>query len=373
MLARGAGGDRRGKKQVVLVKGGPGTGKSVIAINLMGRLLKEGLNAHYATGSRAFTETLRKIIGHRGSAQFKYFNCYAGAEAEVIDVLICDEAHRIRRNSSSMYTPKAQRTDKPQIDELLHAARVSVFFIDDDQVVRPDEIGSAALIRTARPGGRPRSASTNWRRSSAARVRRVRELGQQHAGRPADRQRIWTGAERFDFRIFGSPEETGAAIRARARRAFGADDGGVLLAVVEAPRPDGTLVETTSRSASYRRPWNARPEAARLAAGIPKATLWAHDPGGLDQVGCIYTAQGFEFDYVGVISGEDLIYDFDQGAWKGRRDRSPRHDGEAHADRFVDLVKNTYRVLLTRGLKGCYVCFLDKETERFVRSRIQKQ
>ena len=82
------------------------------------------------------------------------------------------------------------------------------------------------------------------------------------------------------------------------------------------PRPDGTLVEDVVIG-EYQRPWNARPEAARLAKGIPKASLWAHLPGGIDQVGCIYTAQGFEFDYVGVIFGKDLLYRFDRQDWVG--------------------------------------------------------
>ena len=91
--------DRR--KAVLLIRGGPGTGKSVLAINLMATLLREGKNAHYATGSKAFTETLRRIIGSRGSVQFRYFNSYQDAQPNEIDVLICDESHRLRRESAS--------------------------------------------------------------------------------------------------------------------------------------------------------------------------------------------------------------------------------------------------------------------------------
>src|SRR6266508_3275137 len=76
------------RKTVVIVRGGPGTGKSVIAINLMADLLQKGFNAQYATGSRAFTETLRKVIGSRGGVQFKYFNSYTGADYNAVDVLI---------------------------------------------------------------------------------------------------------------------------------------------------------------------------------------------------------------------------------------------------------------------------------------------
>jgi DUF2075 family protein len=86
----------------------------------------------------------------------------------------------------------------------------------------------------------------------------------------------------------------------------------------------------------------------------------------------VYTAQGFEFDYVGVVWGLDLAYDLDRRTWVG----TPAHSYDAvvkrGGPRFVELVKNTYRVLLTRGLKGCYVHFMDRDTERFVRSRIEE-
>lgn len=122
---------------------------------------------------------------------------------------------------------------------------------------------------------------------------------------------------------------------------------------------------------TYRRPWNARPESTRLAKGIPKATLWAHDPSGINQIGCVYTAQGFEFDYVGIMFGNDLSYDLDQQKWAGH----PECSGDPIVKRspnFLSHVKNTYRVLMSRGLKGCYVYFMDKETERFFKSRLER-
>lgn len=135
------------RKTVIIIKGGPGTGKSVIAINLMADLLLRDFNAHYATGSRAFTTTLRDIIGTRGSVQFKYFNSYTEVDRDIIDVLICDEAHRIRKTSNNRFTHKAKKSNLMQIQELLHAGKVCVFFIDDNQVVRPDEIGSVGYIK----------------------------------------------------------------------------------------------------------------------------------------------------------------------------------------------------------------------------------
>jgi len=117
-------------------------------------------------------------------------------------------------------------------------------------------------------------------------------------------------------------------------------------------------------------PWNARPEAGALAKGIPKADFWASSPLGIDQVGCVYTAQGFEFDYVGVIFGRDLRYDPEAASWIGDPSENQDPVVKRSGDSFVDLVKNTYRVLLTRGLKGCYVTFLDRGTRDFFRSRI---
>ena len=132
------------------------------------------------------------------------------------------------------------------------------------------------------------------------------------------------------------------------------------------PNPDGTLVPDVKVGA-WQMPWNARPDAGRLAPGIPPSNFWASDPNGMNQVGCVYTAQGFEFDYVGVIWGRDLRWDPATNDWIG--DSGASHDSivKRSGDRFTDLVKRTYRVLLTRGLKGCYVYFEDEATRERLR------
>jgi hypothetical protein len=134
------------RKATIVIRGGPGTGKSVIALNLLSVLSRTGLNTHYVTGSKAFTETLRRIVGRRASQQVKYFNSYTDAGANDVDVMICDEAHRIREHSHTRYTPRSHPSLKLQIQELFDASKVGVFFVDDNQVVRPGEIGSAKLI-----------------------------------------------------------------------------------------------------------------------------------------------------------------------------------------------------------------------------------
>ncbi|HEX4825832.1 MAG TPA: DUF2075 domain-containing protein [Candidatus Polarisedimenticolaceae bacterium] len=365
-----AGFDAR-KKEVIIIRGGPGTGKSVIAMNLLGDLSAAGLNAHYATGSKAFTETLRKVIGSRGSEQFKYFNSYANADVNAIDVLICDEAHRVRETSNSRYTKKTERSTKPQVRELFDAAKVSVFFVDDKQSVRPGEIGTTDYLRKqASDCGcevREYTLEAQFRcAGSDAFVNWINNtLGIERTANV-----IWEGDERFDFRLFESPGSLDEEIRRKAATGVTARLTAGFCWPWSTPNTDGTLVEDVVIG-NFRRPWNARPDAGKLARGIPNANLWAYDSGGIDQVGCVYTAQGFEFDFVGVIVGNDLRYDPDTGDWIADRTQSHDRKVKAGKHRFAEFIKNTYRVLLSRGLRGCYVHFMDKETERFVRSRVE--
>src|SRR5207249_4974313 len=280
------------QKQVVIVRGGPGTGKSVLAINLMAELLREGRNAQYATGSRAFTETLWEIIGSRSRATFRYFNSYGRAGFNEVEV----------------------------------------------------------QFRCAGSDG-----FVNWIDNTLG-IRRTANV-------------IWDGADGFDFRIVDSPQELEAAIRECADRDFTARVAAGFCWPWSEPQPDGTLVEDVVIG-DYRRPWDAKPGNWRLAPGIPPASLWATDPNGINQIGCVYNIRGFELDYVGVIWGKDLRYDLDRQEWVGDKTQSADSVVKRSKEQFVDLVKNTYRVLLSRGLKGCYVFFMDRDTERFVHSRM---
>jgi len=360
------------KKTVLIVRGGPGTGKSVIAINLMADLLLNGYNAHYATGSKAFTSTLREAIGRRSVPQFKYFNSYTGAQANQVDVLICDESHRIRAFSHNRFTPKVKRTDVPQVEELIDVSKVSVFFIDDKQVVRPDEVGSVKHIRThAESKGCnifEYRLEVQFRCSgSEAFVYWINNT----LGIEKTPNVLWNQEEDFDFRIFNTPLDLETEIREKVQDGYsGRVTAGFCWKWSKDRNPDGSLKNDVVIE-NYRRPWNARPEATRLPSNTPKAPLWAYDPNGIYQIGCIYTAQGFEFDYVGVIIGEDLIYDLDSGKWTGMRENSADTVVKRSEDKFMELTKNTYRVLLSRGLKGCYVYFMNKDTERFFKSRME--
>jgi DUF2075 family protein len=353
-------------KRVILVQGGPGTGKSVIALHLVGRLAKDGYNAQHATGSKAFTENMRRIVGKRARAQFAYFNQFGNAAPNDIDVLMLDEAHRLRKTSAHRFQPKAQRTDLAQVDELVRSAKTSVFFIDDLQAVRPDEVGSTDLIREAAFRNDAEiqefELETQFRcAGSKGFVSWVdNTLGLDETANP-----FWDGSEGFDFQIVDSVEQLDAMIRSKA------DEGHTARLVAgfcwpwSDPLDDGTL-EPDVKVGAWQMPWNAKSDAGHLADGIPQERFWASDPRGINQVGCIYTAQGFEFDYVGVIFGTDLRWDPAQEDWVA--DPGSSHDSmvkRAKGEEFVELVKRTYRVLLTRGMKGCYISFDDPTTAAY--------
>ncbi len=250
------------KKNVIIVKGGPGTGKSVIAMNLLGDLSAKGLNTHYVTGSRAFTTTVREIVGSRASQQIKYFNGYANAERNDIDVMVCDEAHRIRETSNSRFTPRAKRSKDPQISELINASKTSVFFIDDDQVVRSNEIGSSDYIRAyaqqigctifdyeleAQFRCAGSDAFVNWI-NNTLQIKRTANV-------------LWNGDNQtFDFKMYSSPLELDDAICDKSRQGFTARMTAGFCWKWSDPRSDGTLVDDVVIG-NYSRPWNAKSEA----------------------------------------------------------------------------------------------------------------
>jgi hypothetical protein len=360
-------------KVAFIVAGGPGTGKSVIAVNLVAEMSALGLRTLHVTGSKAFTENLRKLVGGRASALFKYFRDTANVD-EPLDVVILDEAHRIRTISTSRFTPAKARTGKSQIDDILDASQVSVFFIDDLQVVRPGEVGSTDLIREAaarrslevRDFELQAQFRSNGSDSFIQWVDNTLELGRTP-------QVLWPMDDDFDFRIVGSVGELERLIRVHAAEGATARLVAGFCWPWSDPDEEGQLVPDV-KVGEWSMPWNAKAEARRLGPGIPKSDFWASAKEGIDQVGCVYTAQGFEFDYVGVIFGPDLVYRPMDGGWVGQRDHSnDRVVRSGVTDQeFTDFVKSTYRVLLTRGLRGCYVYFMDTPTRDFFLSRVER-
>ncbi|MFF5176198.1 DNA/RNA helicase domain-containing protein [Micromonospora sp. NPDC000089] len=358
------------RKSIVVVSGGPGSGKSVIALSVLGELARQQRSVMHATGSRSFTQTLRRYAG-KGSTRLKnlfgYFNSFMSAERNGFDVLICDEAHRIRETSVNRFTPKTKRdTARPQIDELIAAARVPVFLLDEHQVVKPGELGSIEIIsahaRQLKLDVEVVSLHDQFRcGGSEAYEGWVLDLLGLDGGEPT----VWHGDGRFDLRLADSPEQLEAFLAAKQDKGETARISAGYCWPWSDPRPDDTLVPDV-RINGWARPWNVKSD--RSVGAAPGSAFWATDPQGFGQVGCVYTAQGFEYEWSGVILGPDLVAR--DGRLMSRREeskdpafRSRRSVTDDEADR---LIRNTYKVLMTRGMRGTMLYSTDAETRAWL-------
>jgi hypothetical protein len=359
-------------KRVIAVTGGPGSGKSVIALSLVGELARRGRTVIHATGSRSFTQTLRKVAAVRApkvKALFKYFNQFMTADPNGLDVLILDEAHRIRHTSANRFTRAENRTDRLQIDELIAAARVPVFLLDEHQVVRPGEMGTLAQIdyHATRLGlGFEHIALGEQFRCGGSEEYVqwvIRLLGLAETEAPA----MWSGDPKFEVRIAETPEEMEQVLLSQAEKGYTARITAGYCWPWSDARKDGTLVPDV-RIGSWTRPWNSKSE--RRIGEAPPSALWATDAGGFGQVGCVYTAQGFEYDWNGVIIGPDLVWRRGRfvSVREANKDPDFRNSDRVPDKRFDVLVRNVYKVLLTRGMIGTVIYSTDGETREALRS-----
>jgi len=360
-----------GTKQVLIVKGGPGTGKSVVAVNLLGTLIGREKNARYVSKNaapRAVYET--RLAGSFRRTQisnlFSGSGAFCGAELNSFDVLIVDEAHRLNEGSG-LYGNLGEN----QIKELISAARCTIFFVDDDQRVTLRDIGHVGALR-------------EWAVSLGATVTEC-ELASQFRCNGSDGYLAWldrtldirdTANERldtaeFDFRVLDSPIELHEAIVDKNR---GNNRSRVVAGYCWewVSKRDPAAYDIVISPHNYRRRWNLTED----------GSLWIVAEESVKEVGCIHTCQGLELDYVGVIIGPDLVVQ--NGRVVTMPERRARSDkslsglrklaaadpmkAAAEADR---IIKNTYRTLLTRGLRGCYVYCVDRELALYLRSRLK--
>ena len=355
-----------GKPRVVIIEGGPGTGKSVVAVNLLAAL-REGLTVKYISKNAAPRAVYSdKLLQTRDNAYL--INLFGGSGSftetaqDAFDVLVVDEAHRLTEKSGFY-----GNLGTHQVKELIDAAKCSIFFIDEDQRVTLKDVGSKAVIR----------------QFAAARGAEVEEysLTSQFRCAGSDGYLAWVDEVLqiretanttlqdipFNFQVFDDPADLHAAIESR---------------------------NTSNRArvvAGYCWPWNSKKDPKRQDVVIgdyqrqwnldQDGSLWIVAPDSVQQIGCTHTCQGLEVDYVGVIIGPDLV--MEDGMLKSVPRARDRHDKTmkgfvkmskeqpAEANRLADtIIKNTYRTLMTRGMKGCYVYATDQKLAQYLRSRI---
>ena len=367
---------RGGDKRVVVVRGGPGTGKSVLAVNLLSEITSMGMSALYVSKNSA----PRNVYGQRlkgakrgRSRVDKLFvgsGKFVDAVPDAFDVLLADEAHRLNERSG-LY----QNLGENQVMEIIRAAKLSVFFIDEDQRVTLKDIGTVDEIRRyAKMFGAPvteMELDSQFRCSgSDGYMSWLDSILQIHETANLD---LDDGVGGFDFRVYDDPNELRAAIEERNE----GNNRSRLVAGycwdwISKGKDDTDVHDVTIPGTGFGMSWN-----------LSNTGTWAIDEGSINEIGCIHTCQGLEFDYVGVIIGDDMRYSdgavVTDASKRARTDQSLRglkssypEPDEAYtvANR---IIKNTYKVLMTRGMKGCYVYCTDPGMAEHLRKGLQSR
>lgn len=359
------------QKQVFIIEGGPGTGKSVLAINLLVELTKREQIAQYVTRNSAPREVYKtKLTGSftrsRIDNMFSGSGSFHSVELNSFDCLIVDEAHRLNEKSGMF-----SHLGFNQIMEIIDASKLSIFFIDEDQKVTLKDIGDKDEIKF-------------WATQRDANVTEIK-LESQFRMNGSDGYLAWldstlqvheTANETldgidYDFRVFDDPQELHNLIKDKNKEKNKARMlAGYCWKWIS--KNDHALRDITI--GSYEAAWNLNSQ----------GQSWIIHPDSVSEVGCIHTSQGLEVDYVGVIIGPDLIVrngkvitDVSQRAstdrsvqgWKKFMKENP----EIAQVRFDAIIKNTYRTLMTRGQKGCYIYCVDKETQQYFQEIISKK
>jgi DUF2075 family protein len=370
---------------VVIVKGGPGTGKTVIALHIMAEFAgqrEKKYKIFFSSRSKPLIEAIKykmergqKVGGDKAKLLFTSLDPFVPSRVQEneLDILIVDEAHRIGEKSDSRFTKREHRSDMPQTEQLIRCAKTSIFFIDDKQVIRGAEVGNSKLIKeTAIRLGRKVEEvplTSQFRCNGSENYLDWLESILGYTGE----NKILKKEDNFDFQIIDSPEKLYSIIKEKnSLKGMSARlVAGYCWTWSTELEPDGDLAKDV-KIGTFELPWETHMN-VRTPEGYVKWYEWAYKPEGIKQVGTIYTAQGFEFDYIGVIIGPDLKFDKQNNRLVADREgnKDPYLKRKISKEKFDEYIRNIYRVLMSRGMKGCYVYFMDKETEGFFRSRIR--
>lgn len=343
------------KKRVLIIEGGPGTGKTVVAVNLLVEILNRIKNVAYVTKNSAPREVFyKKLSGDFKKSYaknlFKGSGSFVDCESNVFDTLLVDEAHRLN-GKSGMFKNKGEN----QIKEIINSAKLSIFFIDENQRVTMDDIGDQETI-------------VKYAKEFDAEVEHV-VLESQFRCNGSDGYLAWLDNLLeiretanidfdfdYDFKVFDDPNELREAIIEKNKiNNKSRIVAGYCWDWNKNTRKDTGIFDITIPEHNFGMSWN-----------LDNTQTWAIDEESVHEAGCIHTCQGLEFDYVGVIIGDDLKFEdghiVTDSTKRAKTDQSLRgikklyQENPEEALRLADsIIKNTYRTLMTRGMKGCYV------------------
>ena len=356
-----------GKKRTIVIQGGPGTGKSVLAVNLLMEFINKSLNTCYATKNSAPREAFLSLLTHSDAKKqvnirqlFRSPFGLSNVPDNTYDCLIVDEAHRLVKK---MY---GDWNGENQVKECISASLLSIFLLDEDQAVTVNDIGSIAEISkwcrelnsTLKMPAEAKLVSQFRCNGSDAYIQFIDDILQ----RTEESVTVDLDELNFDFRIFDSAIELREALREK------------------------NAINNKSRMvAGYCYDWNVKhgrgdydimlPDGFKAKWNLEKDKIWAINPNSFEEVGCIHTAQGLEFDYVGVLIGKDLKYDSTSGRIITDKQAISKDDKSSgirsckNESIVRKLILNTYKTLLTRGQKGCYVYCEDKSLAEYIKKK----
>ena len=356
-----------GKKRTIIIEGGAGTGKSVLAVNLLMEFISQSLNASYVTKNSAPRNAFLEILTHSDAkkvvdikALFRSPFGLSNLSSNLYDCLIIDEAHRL---VEKMYR---DWNGENQVKECINASLLSIFMLDEDQAITTKDIGSVAEIEEwcKKLGSRvihteeTKLVSQFRCNGSDAYIQFLDNLLQ----RNEEQVSVDLTELNYDFKVFDTPQEMHDALYQK------------------------NLIDNKSRMvAGYCYDWNVKNNRGDwdIIIGTFKAkwnlkddSIWAINPKSFEEVGCIHTAQGLEFDYVGVIIGKDLTYNNETGKVETHQSAISKDDKSSgirtlkNAQEARRLILNTYKTLLNRGQKGCYVYCEDDALRKYFKKQI---
>lgn len=356
-------------KNVMIIEGGPGTGKSVLAINLLNEFMQRGMTSFYVTKNSAPRDVFKnklKIEKMSGMNNlFKGSGSFVESDMNECKVLVVDEAHRLNEKSG-LFANKGEN----QIKEIINASNFSVFFIDENQKVTLKDIGSVELIekyaKQYNAGVYTGVLESQFRCNGSDgyiawldNVLEIRETANYDLGLD------------YDFKVFDDPNEMRKAIEEKNNiNNKSRIVAGYCWEWPMSNRNNPGFNDITIPEYNFGISWN-----------LDGGDIFAIGKDSIKQAGCIHTTQGLEFDYVGVIIGDDLRYEDDKiiTDYKKRAhtDQSLKGinqmmitDSEKAIKLADQIIKNTYRTLMTRGMKGCYVYCTNKELSDYLKERL---
>jgi hypothetical protein len=359
------------KKRVIIIEGGPGTGKTVLAINLLSYFTNKKLVSNYVTKNSAprdifFAKLMEKYKAPFIKNLFKGSGAYIESEKNEFDVLIVDEAHRLNEKSG-LFKNKGVN----QISEIINASKLSIFFVDENQKVTLSDIGDIETIQ-------------KYSEIHNAEIHQMK-LESQFRCNGSDGYLSWLddlleiketanfdGFDlNFDFKVVDTPNELKKLIFEKNKK----NNKSRLVAGycwnwITTGKEKTDVHDIVIPEHQFSMSWN-----------LGSTKTWAIDKDSINEVGCIHTTQGLEFDYVGVIIGPDIRYengkiitDFTKRA---KTDQSLRGINKIQSQnpslaKLVSdqIIKNTYRTLMTRGQKGCYIYCTDENLSNYFKKRL---